>query len=332
VRFNLSGRNLDIAVKVVAALVVVALVYSGYAIWSTERAKRENSVPGRAIENLMQVVRDNPSDPGARVLLAQAFAAAGRINNAAEQFNAALTIDKKNAPALEGLGLIAMRREEWQKAQGYWRELIADLSEGKYANQDQRIERANYYLGLTLIELKQYEDAVGNFKEALRLKRDSADTHYALAMAYKALDSKKMQRKELETAVAFVPTYPEANYELGLLLLKDGDEAGAAELFRRSVDNAPGRAEPLEQLQKLGTAEDRLAKARALRSQDPEKALVQARIAIAIDSNNIEAARLVASLLEKLATKEEAMTAYERILQLAPNDSDATEAIKRLQK
>ncbi len=330
-RLHLHARGLDLAVRIVAVVAIAALVYLAYTVWSTERSKRDNTVAGRAIENLIQEVKDNPSDPGARILLAQAFAAGGRLDESAEQFKAVLTLDDKNSSALEGLGLIAMRLQEWKTAQGYWQRSIDNLQEGQYAGQDQRLERAYYYLGLTLIELKQYEDAVLNLKEALRMKRDAADTHYALSVAYGRLGLEGNQRKELETALAFIPTTPEANYDLGLLLLKDGDEAGAAELFRRSVDNAPYRPEPQEELAKFGAAKDRLAQALAVRKTDPEAALVQARIAIAVDPSSVEAARLVAALLEELGEDKEAIAAYERILTLVPGDPEATEAVKRLE-
>ncbi len=331
-KLKLSSRWLDIAVKVVAVLVVVALVYLGYTIWSNERAKTQNSVSGRAIESLIQVVKDKPRDPGARVLLAQAFAAAGQLDNAVEQFQNALKLDGTNFSALEGLGLIAMNREEWRTAEGYWRRIIDNLKDGQYASQDQRLERGYYYLGLTLIELKDYENSVLYLKEAVRMRRDAADTHYALAVAYRELNSVSNQRKELETALSFIPTLPEANYDMGLLLVADGDDAGAAELFRRSIDNAPGRAEPMEELAKLGPFSDRLAKAKELEKTDAKEALVQARIAIALEPANVEAAHLVASLLDKLGSKDDAVAAYERVLSLVPSDTVAVEALKRLNK
>jgi len=332
VKLSLPARSLDIAVKVVAVLVVVALVYLGYTIWSNERAKTENSVSGRAIESLVKVVKEKPRDPGARILLAQAFASAGRLDEAVEQFQNALKLDEKSSSALEGLGLIAMKREEWRTAEGYWRRIIENLKSGQYASQDQRLERAYYYLGLTLIELKDYENAVLFLKEALRVKGDAADTHYAISVAYRELGSLSNQRKELETALSFIPTLPEANYDMGLLLVADGDEAGAAELFRRSADNAPGRAEPMTELDKLGPFADRLAKAKELEKTDAKAALVEARIAIAIDPTNLEAARLVAGLLDGLGNKTDAIAAYERVLSLVPSDTVSVEAIKRLDK
>ncbi len=324
------SRGLGLAVRVLAVLALVAGVYFAYTVWSTERAKRESAVSSRAIESLTKVVKQKPSDPKARVLLAQAYAAQGRLNAATDEFNNALRLDKKSFDALEGIGLIAMRQGEWSTAEGYWQRAIDQLKENQYASQDQRLERTLYYLGLTQIELKDYEDAVGSLKEALRIRRDAADTYYALSVAYRELGAPDMQRQQLKWALSFIPTLPEANYDMGLLLLKDGDTAGAAELFRRSADNAPDRAEPKDALAKLGTAKQHLDKAVSLRKENAKAALVEARIAAAIDPSSVEAARLVAVLLEEAKSKAEALAAYKRVLTLVPNDPTATAAIKRL--
>ncbi|MCE5204264.1 MAG: tetratricopeptide repeat protein [Actinomycetia bacterium] len=329
---RLSSRTLDIALKVVGVLVVVALVYLGYTIWSTQRANEQSKLTTRAVDALIAEVEKNPKDPAARILLAQALAAAGRTNEAITQYQNALTLDKNNVAALQGLGLIAMSRQDWKTAEGYWRRIIDELSSGQYAGVDERLEQADYYLGLTLIELHDYEEAVRYLKEALRIRRDASDTHYALAVAYKELGSKENQRKELETALAFDPLMPEANYEMALLLLEDGDEAGAAELLRRSVDNAPGRAEPLAELEKLGPFEKRLAAAKELLATDKKKALLEARVAVALEPKNLEAARLVARLLDEIGKPEDATAAWERVVSLAPNDPEATTALERLGK
>jgi tetratricopeptide (TPR) repeat protein len=331
VNFAITTRKLNIAIRVALLLIVFALIYAAYTIWSSEKSKRENTVSGRAVVGLLKVVKQKPNDPGARMLLAQALAADGRYDEAIEQFSAVLKIDKKSSSALEGLGLIAMRQNEWSTAEGYWKRNIQNLSEGQFASQDQRLERAHYYMGLTLIELKKYEAAAGHLKEAVLMKRDAADTRYALAVAYQHLGSEADQRRELETALAFDPVLPEANYDLGLLRLKAGDTAGAAELFRRSIDNAPGRKEPVTALAKLGLATEHLDKARSLAQTDAATALTEARISAAIDPQSVEAARMVGTLLEKLGKPDEASAAYERILKLIPDDAEALAAVKRLE-
>lgn len=331
-KFHLTSRQLDVALKAVAALVAVVLVYLGYTAWDYQRRTQTTTIAARAVENLAEAVRRDPKNPSARILLAQALAAQGRLNEAIEQFQAALKLDEDNPAALEGLGMIAMRQQEWTTAEGYWRRIIDQLRGGQFAGIDQRLERAYYYLGVTLIKRKQYEDAVAYLKEALRIRRDASDTHYALSVAYRELDIADKARQELETALAFDPLLPEANYDLGRLLVKDGDPAGAAEAFRRAIDGAPGQPEPLEELQKLGPFEERLAKAKSLLATDKKAALVEARIAAALDPKNVEAARIKARLLQELGSAKDAADAWETVLQLAPEDPEAVAALNQLTK
>ncbi|MCX8007442.1 MAG: tetratricopeptide repeat protein [Coriobacteriia bacterium] len=328
---RLTSRQLDAALKAVAALVVVALVYLGYTAWDYQRRTQTTSIAARAVENLAEAVRRDPKNPNARILLAQALAGQGRLNEAIEQFQAALKLDEANPAALEGLGMIAMRQQEWATAEGYWRRIIDQLRGGQFAAADQRLERAYYYLGVTLIKRKQYEDAVAYLKEALRIRRDASDTHYALSVAYRELGIADKAKQELQTALAFDPMLPEANYDLGRMLVAEGDLAGAAEAFRRAIDGAPGQPEPLAELEKLGPFEQRLAKAKELSAADAKAALVEARIAAALDPKNAEAARIKARLLTELGQKE-AADAWEKLLQLAPEDPEAIAALNKLTK
>lgn len=321
-------RFLTWAVRVVGMLVVGALIFLAYTVYQGQRQAEGSSLAARAISNLEQEVKADSKNPDARVLLGDAYRDTGRADDAIEQYQKALELKADHPMALSGLALVAMQQEEWRTAEGYWQRAVDVLAKNQFAAQDLRLEKAYYYYGTTMIELAEYEDAVGFLKEALRIKRSDADTHYALSVAYRELDSVGNQRESLENALLFVPSMPEACYDLGLLYLDDGDRAGAAELFRRSVDNAPGREEPLDKLLELGPFEERLDEARKLMESDPAAALIEARIAAAIDSEDADAARLVAQLLkQQAATPEEQRAAWERVLNLVPDDPEATEAL-----
>jgi Flp pilus assembly protein TadD len=311
--------------------VIAALAFLAYTIFTAQRQIDQSSVEVRAIDNLEQAVKDDPENAGTRILLGDAYRDTGRAADAIEEYKKALELEPDHPLALSGLALVAMQQEEWRTAEGYWQNAIEVMAENQYASQDERLERAYYYYGTVLIQLAEYEDAVAYLKEALRINRTDSDTHYALSIAYRELDSPTKQREELETALLFVPTMPEANYDLGLLYLADGDKASAAELFRRSADNAPGREEPLDELMALGPFEDRLAEAESLASSDPAAALTEARIAAALDPTSVEAARLVAHLAQDagLSAADE-KAAWERVLELVPDDPEAVEALAAL--
>ena len=328
--FTLRDRWLDWTIRVVAVLVIGALAYLGYTVWRGEQQAKQGSLASRAIGNLEEMVRQEPQNPDYRVILGDAYRDTGSHAAAVDQYNAALELQPDNPGALSGLALVAMAREEWRTAEGYWQKAIEVLSKNQFAAQDLRLEKAYYYYGTVLIKVAEYEDAVAYLKEALRIKRSDADTHYALSVAYRELGSTKNQRSSLEAALAFVPSMPEANYDLGLLLLAEGDEAGAAELFRRAATNAPGRPEPLAELEKLGPFETRWESAQSLVATDKEAALKQARVAAALDPEHVDAARLVARLLEDLDQDDEAIKAWQRVQQMVPGDEEAAAALDRL--
>jgi Flp pilus assembly protein TadD len=324
-------RFLTWAVRVVGMLVIGALVFLAYTVYQGTQQTKAGSLAARAISNLEDEVKRNPDNADAHVLLGDAYRDTGRADDAIEQYQKALKLKADHPMALSGLALVAMQQEEWRTAEGYWQKAVDVLAKNQFASQDLRLEKAYFYYGTTLIKLGEYEDAVGFLKEALRIKRSDADTHYALAVAYRELGSKGNERSSLETALLFVPNMPEACYDLALLYLEDGDRAGAAELLRRSVDNAPGREEPLDKLLELGPFEERLEAAQSLVPTDPAAALVEARIAVAIEPTDADATRLVAQLLKQLAaTPEEQRAAWERLLNVVPDDPEATEALAAL--
>ena len=327
-------RWIDVAIKAVLVLLVLAGVYLAYTMISFRLEQRSMQPASQAVENLIAAVEEEPQNLGLRLTLAEALAADGRLNESIEQFNAALEIAPDNPNALSGLALIAMYQEDWETAEEYWRVAIEELSGGEYSLLDQRLERALYQLGVTLIERGEYEEAVQYLSEAMRMRRTSADTHYMLAYAYRELGSETNHRRYLENALSFDPRMPEAHYDMGLVLLAEGDIAGAAEHFRESATYAPqSRREPWEQLEEIereADAEERYERALDLRTTDPDEALVEARIARALDHENEEIARLVAELFEETGDTEAALEAWRRVLELAPNDETAAAQVERL--
>jgi tetratricopeptide (TPR) repeat protein len=315
-------------------LVVAILVVAGYLGWNyygDARLAATQSPAARAIANLENIVAKSPNEPMARIRLAEALAANGQEDDAIPQLEAALKIDKQNGTAMTDLGLIAMQRGEWKSAEQYWTQLVQILSGAEMASKDQRLADVYYYLGTTFVEEARYEDAVANLKASIAIKRDSSPVHYMLAVAYQRLGLTDMQRQELEIVVAFDPKQAQASYDLGMLTLKGGDTAGAAELFRIAADNAPSTVStPQVELAKLGKASDHLAAAIRLRPTDPKAALVEARIAAALDPTSAETVKLVATLSETTKDPQRALNAWERYLELVPGDKTATDAIKRL--
>ncbi len=324
------ARPLDIAIWVVVAAVLAVGAYLAFAVWQQNRNVVRSTPAARGVAELAALVKKQPNNIGLRMDLAQALVVAQQENSAVDQYRAILKVKKDYPPALSGLGFVAMKKKDWATGEGYFRRVVDLLSKTQTAEQDSGLETAYFYLGTALMEQKKYVDAVGYFKAALRLRRDASDTHYALAYTYKQLDSPKKYRDELEAAIAFDPTMPEANYDLGLLMLQEGDLGRAAELFRMSANGAPGVDKPQVELDKLGPFKARMRTATDLEKKDPKKALEEARIAVALEPKDLDALRLLAVLWEANKDKDAAAGTYRRILTVAPGDAEATKAIERL--
>ncbi|MDZ4179480.1 MAG: tetratricopeptide repeat protein [Coriobacteriia bacterium] len=332
---NESGTRqipwIDWSIKAALGAIILALVFLAYTMITTTARDRQSTPAARAVANLLEVVEENRDDPIARLRLADALAAAGRLREAGEQYQTVLELRPDDPQALAGLALLAMDQNEWRTAEGYWRTLVTQLQTSEFAALDQRLEKAYYYLGSTLMEVNEYEEAAVYLREALRIRRDASDTYFLLAIAHRELGSDLKYRENIEFALTFDPLLPEGNFELGKIKLADGDEAGAAEAFRISAENAPpDRTEPLDELAKFGTAEEHLATAAELEASDPAGALVEARIAAAVEPRNLDAARAVARLYERQEQKEAALAAWERVLTLSPKDTEAETALGRL--
>jgi tetratricopeptide (TPR) repeat protein len=324
-------RPLDAAIIVAVVLILAVAGYLGYRLWANENSLRKDTPAGREIEVLKEQLRKSPNNINARMKLAQAFSVAGRTDEAVQQYEAILKANKEFVPALSGLGFEFMKQKEWAEGEKYFQKVIS-LTEDKTPTSasGSPLEVAYYYIGISRMERKDYSAAAGYLKKALSMKQSSSDTAYALAVCYKHLNIMDGYSDTLQYALQFDPKMPEANYDYGMLLLSQGDTVGAAEHFRTSSDAAPYKAEPRDQLNKLGSATDRFAKASQLASKDASAALAEARISAAIDPESLPTLQLVAQLYEKMKKKAEAQAVYEKILLIDPENKIATEGLKRV--
>lgn len=325
-----SVRPIDAAIAAVAALTIVVAGFLGYSIWQQNRTVKAAVPMSRAIEEIKQAIRKNPGDISLRMQLAQAYSVAGQDKEATEQYLEVLKAKEDYLPALSGLGFLASRNRDWDKAEEYWLKIITALEGRPTALMSKQYEVANFYLGSTYLEQKKYEQAVARFKEALRVDKAASDTHYLLAHAFKGMGADEEYREELEITLAFDPNMPEANYDYGLVLLEEGNEAAAAHHFRISSDQAPDRAEPADELQKLGPFSKRLAAAKKLAGSDPEAASKEARIAVALEPRDYEALLLLGKLYEKIGEKDLALDTYRQAVAATDESEEAEKAVDRM--
>jgi cytochrome c-type biogenesis protein CcmH/NrfG len=139
-------------VAALAAVLVVAFL-PGAAGDRAPGSTITGSVPqiGQSLEELEASVRARPDDIPTRLALAEAYVAAQRADEAADQYRAVLTIDNANVPALNGVALLLYR---------------SGSPDGALAASDRvlslrpRDPDALFLKGLILYQMERFADAV----------------------------------------------------------------------------------------------------------------------------------------------------------------------------
>ena len=117
-------RPFDAAIAVVVVLVVVLGGYLGYSVWAQNQHVKNSSPSAREIASLSAKLRANPNDFDVRMRLAQAYAVAGRDDEAIEQYQALLKVNKNYVPALSGVGFEYLKQKKWKEGEPLFRKVI----------------------------------------------------------------------------------------------------------------------------------------------------------------------------------------------------------------
>jgi tetratricopeptide (TPR) repeat protein len=328
-------QRIDTILRAAIAVLVTAVLafggWFGYTVYR-DRLAAEDAVPALRLSNILRKeVAANPNNAVLRVRLGEALSAAGRTQQAIEQFNAALKIDPKHTGALLDLGILAMQNKRPEEAIAFFKKVVDLTADDTMAASSDRRENAFYNLGLIYYNQRDYQDAVGYFKGALRIRNDSSDTYVLLAQSLEELGQSYDAKSAAATALRFDPSFAQAYYVLAKLLLAEGDKVGASYNAGRALELAPGSLDPKNLVAKVG---DPVALAKAAQAEvtsNPEQALEDAQIAFNLDrKNNIPAAKIAGKILLAQGHKAQALALYTRAAEVAPTDATIAAAVKAL--
>jgi tetratricopeptide (TPR) repeat protein len=333
VRSAAIDRWLNIGVAAALTAILALAAWFGWTVFSDRENAKKADASYRVVSALKSQIRKNPNDATLRVRLGEALGSAGKYTEAVEQLNAALKIEPKHEGAYLDLGVIAVLTEHPAEARRYFQKVIDITGTSEYANVSDRREQAFYEMGrLDLID-KRYDDAVGNFKEALRIRNDASDTYYFLAEAYRGLDDPDAALRNLEIAVTFDPGFAQAHYLMGEIYLAKKDDINASYSFYQAAKYAPEAEPPQQALEQFGPATDWLNKAKKKQATgDLAGAIHDVLVARNLDPKSVDAAKLHAALLEASGKLKDALDVYRQALKLAPKDAAIQAKIAELTK
>jgi tetratricopeptide (TPR) repeat protein len=207
------------------------------ALWFAE----VHSAQGK-LERLGAIVADLPSSVRAHSNYATALQEAGRTDEAAGQFSAALRLNPGSAKTHVNLAALLMEKGNLDEAQTHFEQAL-------------RIDpnNAEYHSGYAYLleQLGHDEQAAAECATSIRLAPKSAQAHYsygAFLEKHGKVDEAIAQYRE---ALQFDARLVDAHIDLGSLLLDKGDAAEAKNHFQKASNLNPKLAQPHNYLGKV---------------------------------------------------------------------------------
>ena len=159
----------------------------------------------------------------------------GNLQDAVQQYNAALQQNGKLTAAYIGLGRAAAAADNWSVAQGHFRNAIA---------QDGNSAEAYLWLGEALIRQGDTSGAIDAYSRAIALRQDYPEAYFGLAQAQLAAGKTADAATNLDKALAQRPNYAEALLLQGKLYEQIGDDDHAISSYSKAIAANGQLAEP----------------------------------------------------------------------------------------
>jgi hypothetical protein len=128
------------------------------------------------------------------------------------------------------------RNDVWQDSETLWKDTI------KKSHQP----TPHYNLGIAYMEKGRIDEAIEEYKAALRLDSHSARAHNNLGVAYYKLGRLDDAIRELETALELEPQFADAHYNLGIAFGDKGDHERAYIEIKKAMSLSEKFMEELE--------------------------------------------------------------------------------------
>lgn len=190
----------------------------------------------QAIRLLYEIIKANPRDTDARLLLGSVLQEEGDRGESIAQLTEAVRLRPNSAEAQNALGEAFNAFGDPAAARGPFQKAVA---------LDPSFSQAHINLGLVLLQASEYGPAAQHLDRAIELlgkKPDAAYPHYLRAKVYTEENEIEKATDHLKEAVALRPDFAEAWSDLGDARKTLSDESGAIQALERAVALAPDDA------------------------------------------------------------------------------------------
>jgi tetratricopeptide (TPR) repeat protein len=190
----------------------------------------------QAISALHEILKTNPGDADARLLLGSILAEDGERSESIAQLSEGVRLRPQSAEARNALGEAFKGFGEMKMARGAFEEAVA---------LDPAFAQARENLGQALVQAGEFGAAAKHLDRALQIlghTPDAAYPHYLRAKVNTEQNDIQQAAAHLNEAVSLRPDFAEAWSDLGQARKTLLDNAGALAAFRRAVDAGPDDA------------------------------------------------------------------------------------------
>jgi|SRR5579862_1059146 len=208
--------------------------YVAYGALAAIRA--DEGKPAAALDLFQKAVQADPNYPNAHLDLGYQLMQAGRVDEAARQYEAALQLKPDYAEAHQSLGVVLALEGRTAEAVDHYREAI---------RLEPDLATAHVSLGVSLAALGRMDEAIAEYREGIRLDPSIANGHYRLATAYVASNQTDSAISEFREALRLQPDFPEAHNDLGFLFFALNRTGDAIAEYSAALKSRPAYPEAL---------------------------------------------------------------------------------------
>ena len=207
-----------------------------------------------------------PYNPRSYNNLGEAYDKLGDYDQAIKEFEAALSLNPNYFYALSNLGNIYGKKKEYSKAIGYIEKALRQIPKskplhllGKYAPAQYNLAKAlhmlgqpekaadsyrlaikyKYYfeeaifnLGFLALELKNFIEAVENFKKFLEMQPKNPKAHFGLGISHAMIGKQEEAKQNYENAIVYDPEFLSPYIHLANLHMANGETVEAKKLLK----------------------------------------------------------------------------------------------------
>ncbi|TVR99153.1 MAG: hypothetical protein EA406_04455 [Rhodospirillales bacterium] len=263
-----------------------------------------------ARDTLRQAVTADPSDIPTRQRLASLLAQAGQVEPALSQLERILELDPAYVQALHLNASLQITRQRWPEAEAAIAQILT--LPGRQA--------LGYTLeGSMMMARGRHDDALAAYERALDLAPDAVEPLTGITLVALAKDTPEEAVRYLETVIERNPSNAVAHNLLGEVHIRQQRWPEAEQAFRQAIDLRQDWPAPRMNLGRILMAHG-----------DQPGALQVFEDGVVARPESAELLLAVAEVQERIGDIAAALTAYERLLVLQPNNDVAVNNLAAL--